>query len=148
MNEDDPKPADKVAEPVPHYHGHRARLRDRFLANPDGLPDYELLELVFAMARPRGDVKPLAKALITRFGSFADAIAAAPARLKEVEGIGDATVAALKLSKPPRSASPAATSWTNRFSVLGRLCSITAPRAWPGPPTSSSGCCFLIGRTC
>jgi DNA repair protein RadC len=97
MNEDDPKPADKVAEPVPHYHGHRARLRDRFLANPDGLPDYELLELVFAMARPRGDVKPLAKALITRFGSFADAIAAAPARLKEVEGIGDATVAALKI---------------------------------------------------
>ena len=56
---------------------------------PEALADYELLELVLFRAIPRRDVKPLAKALIARFGSFAEAIAAPPARLAEVEGISD-----------------------------------------------------------
>src|SRR5215204_4614551 len=61
-----PKPA------APHYHGHRQRLRDRFLeAGPAALADYELLELVLFRAIPRRDVKPLAKDLLKRFGSFA-----------------------------------------------------------------------------
>lgn len=80
-----------------HYVGHRQRLRARFLKAPDALPDYELLELVLCMALPRGDVKPLAKKLIDRFGSFADTIAAEPDRLREVEGVGDAAVAAFKV---------------------------------------------------
>lgn len=63
-------------EEKPHFHGHRRRLRERFLtAGPDALADYELLELLLFLANPRGDVKPLAKRLIQRFGSFADAIA-------------------------------------------------------------------------
>lgn len=62
----------------------------------DALPDYELLELALFLAIPRRDVKPLAKALIERFGSFAEVISAEPVRLKEVEGIGDAAVIALK----------------------------------------------------
>ena len=65
-----------------HYHGHRARLRERLLqAGSEAVADYELIELVLFRAIPRRDVKPLAKTLIARFGSFAEAIAAEPARL-------------------------------------------------------------------
>ena len=82
----------------PHYHGHRQRLRERFKnAGTDALADYELMEMVLFMANARGDVKPLAKALIDRFESFADAIAAPPARLREVPGMGEAAVTALKV---------------------------------------------------
>ncbi len=82
----------------PHYHGHRERLRDRFHgAGPDALSDYELLEMVLFSARSRGDVKPLAKTLIKKFGSFAEVIHAPEARLREVDGIGDKTVTQLKL---------------------------------------------------
>jgi len=83
----------------PHYVGHRQRLRERFLADPDALPDYELLELLLFLAHPRGDMKPLAKRLLARFGSFAEVITADRGRLREVEGTGDATVAALKTAE-------------------------------------------------
>lgn len=82
----------------PHYHGHRDRLRERFrAAGPDALPDYELLELVLFRAVPRGDMKPLAKELIAKFGSFAEAIHAPEARLAEVKGVGDAIITEIKL---------------------------------------------------
>jgi DNA repair protein RadC len=62
-----------LAEPAPHYHGHRERLRERFLkGGSDALADYELLELVLFRAIARRDLKPLAKNLIKQFGSFAD----------------------------------------------------------------------------
>lgn len=81
----------------PHQAGHRGRLRERFLkGGPGALPDYEMLELVLYLALPRGDVKPLAKRLITRFGSYAEVLSANPAALKEVDGVGDAVVAALR----------------------------------------------------
>lgn len=81
----------------PHYLGHRDRLRDRFLsAGPQALADYELLELLLFQAKSRGDVKPLAKALIHRFGSFAGVMAASPAALAEIDGVGDATVVVIK----------------------------------------------------
>ncbi|KPF94211.1 hypothetical protein IP86_22505 [Rhodopseudomonas sp. AAP120] len=83
---------------APHYHGHRERLRERFReAGADALSDYELLELVLFRALPRRDVKPLAKALIARFGSFAEAIHAPDARLREVSGLGEAAITELKL---------------------------------------------------
>lgn len=83
---------------MPHYLGHRERLRDRFLgAGPDALPDYELLELALFAAVPRRDVKPLAKTLIARFGSFAEVIAAPRERLLEVEGASIAVVTQLKI---------------------------------------------------
>lgn len=81
----------------PHYHGHRARLRERFAASPDQLPDYELLELVLFRSIPRADVKGLAKALIARFGSFAEVVGAPPEHLAEVKGVGQAIVHDLKL---------------------------------------------------
>jgi DNA repair protein RadC len=81
-----------------HYHGHRARLRERLLqAGSEAVADYELIELVLFRAIPRRDVKPLAKALIARFGSFAEAIAAEPARLAEVEGMSQGAIAEFKI---------------------------------------------------
>ncbi len=81
----------------PHYLGHRQRLRERFLAGgAEALADYELLELLLFQARPRGDMKPLAKALMKRFGSFAAVMAASPRELAEVAGMGEASIVALK----------------------------------------------------
>jgi len=78
--------------------GHRERLRERFLkGGADALHDYELLELLLFRAIPRRDVKPIAKMLLQRFGSFAEVIAAAPARLKEIDYVGDSVVAELKI---------------------------------------------------
>ncbi len=86
-----------TVEPA-HYHGHRARLRERLLqAGSEAVADYELVELVLFRAIPRRDVKPLAKALIARFGSFAEAIAAEPARLAEVEGMSQGAIAEFKI---------------------------------------------------
>lgn len=90
--------SDSQKAPRPHYHGHRQRLRDRFLATDgDGMPDYELLEMLLAQAIPRRDVKPLAKELVDRFGSFAAVISADPERLLAVAGMGETSVAALKV---------------------------------------------------
>lgn len=78
--------------------GHRERLRQRFVeGGADAMPDYELMELVLFRALPRRDVKPLAKRLIKHFGSFAEAIAASPARLMELDGIGESVVTDLKI---------------------------------------------------
>ena len=86
------------ASDKPHYHGHRDRLRERFMANDgDGMPDYELLELLLALAIPRRDVKPIAKALIEQFGSLGEVLSADPKALTRVKGIGDSAAAALKI---------------------------------------------------
>jgi DNA repair protein RadC len=93
-SDDDPG----LSEASPHYHGHRERLRARFReAGPEAVTDYELLELILFRALPRRDVKPLAKSLIAKFGSFAEAIAAPPQRLAEVPGLGDAAITELKI---------------------------------------------------
>jgi DNA repair protein RadC len=80
------------------YLGHRERLRDRFTAGgADAMPDYELLEMILFRANKRGDTKPIAKALLARFGSFAEVISAPPQLLQEVKGVGPAIVTELKL---------------------------------------------------
>jgi DNA repair protein RadC len=82
----------------PHYLGHRSRLRQRFVeTGGDSLPDYELLELVLFRSVPRRDVKALAKALIARFGSFAEVLSAPSGRLVEVDGIGESIATDLKI---------------------------------------------------
>jgi DNA repair protein RadC len=63
------------------------------------LADYELMELVLFRAIPRRDVKPLAKALIKRFGSFAEAAAARPERLREIEGLSESAIVEIKLAE-------------------------------------------------
>ncbi len=92
-------PADSAsAEDAQHYVGHRERLRARFLkGGGDALADYELLELVLFRAIPRRDVKPLAKALLARFGSFAGVVSARPERLREIAGLGEAAIVELKI---------------------------------------------------
>jgi DNA repair protein RadC len=80
--------------------GHRNRLRKRFReAGPDGLADYELLEMVLYGAFPRGDTKPLAKRLIARFGSFAAVLGADSERLGEIDGCGPRAIDEIKLAR-------------------------------------------------
>jgi DNA repair protein RadC len=86
-------PAEKA-----HYHGHRRRLRQRFLAaGSEAISDYEMLELILFRAIPQRDVKPLAKELLATFGSFSEVIAAPAERLNEVDGLGEAAIAELKI---------------------------------------------------
>lgn len=80
--------------------GHRARLRERFLkGGAAALAEYELLEMVLFAAKPRGDVKPLAKTLLKRFGSFSGVVQASETELRQVSGVGDAVIASLKLTQ-------------------------------------------------
>ena len=89
----------QAGEDAPHYFGHRERLRDRFKsAGGEALADYEMLELILFRAIPRRDVKPLAKALLARFGSFAEVVAApVRERLKEVESMTEAAIIEVKI---------------------------------------------------
>lgn len=87
-----------LQDAIPHYHGHRERLRMRFRdAGMDALSDYEMLELLLFRALPRRDVKPLAKELIAKFGSFAEVISAPERRLAEIKGLGDSAITELKI---------------------------------------------------
>jgi DNA repair protein RadC len=87
-----------LRDSAPHYHGHRQRLRDRFMdAGEAALADYELLELLLFRAIARRDVKPLAKTLIARFGSYVETVAARPERLREVDGLSEAAIVEIKL---------------------------------------------------
>ena len=111
----------------PGHLGHRRRLRERFL-NGGGaaLADYELLEIVLFQAIPRQDTKPIAKALLTRFGSYAGVLHADASDLAEVKGIGQSAVVALKsvaeaavrLAREEVVDRPILTSWTK---VIGYL---------------------------
>jgi DNA repair protein RadC len=94
----EPKTPAGLAEPAPHFHGHRERLRERFLrGGSDALADYELLELVLFRAIGRRDVKPLAKELLKQFGSFAEVVSAPIERLKSIKGLGEAAITELKI---------------------------------------------------
>jgi DNA repair protein RadC len=108
-------------DPPPHYLGHRERLRTRFRnAGADAVSDYELLELVLFRTIPQRDVKPLAKELIAKFGSFAEVVSASAARLAEVKGLGDAAItdlkivqaAASRLAREQMTKRPALSSWS------------------------------------
>ena len=114
--------------------GHRERLRARFLkGGADAMPDYELLELTLFAAIPRRDTKPLAKALMARFGSFAEVIAAPRARLMDVPGVGETVAnhlkiveaAAQRLAKTQVMGRPALSSW----SALLDYCTATMARS-------------------
>ncbi|MGN6819601.1 MAG: RadC family protein [Sphingomonas sp.] len=85
--------------PEPDHLGHRARLRQRLLADADGLLDHELLEYLLALAIPRRDTKPLAYDLLREFGGIAAVLTAAPEELARVKGMGDTSVAALKIAQ-------------------------------------------------
>ena len=95
---DTTKPTSRAPARRSHQHGHRARLRERFLAaGPESIADYEMLELVLFRAIPQRDVKPIAKQLLEEFGDFNRVISAPPARLELVPGIGRAVICELKI---------------------------------------------------
>jgi DNA repair protein RadC len=106
---------------APHYHGHRDRLRARFADNgAASLADYELLELILFRSIPRRDVKPLAKELLRRFGTFAEVLGAPVGRLREVAGLGEGAAldlkileaAAQRLTRGAVAKRPVLSSWT------------------------------------
>jgi DNA repair protein RadC len=111
----------KAEKEIPHYTGHRQRLRERFLkSGHNALADYELLEIILYGANPRSDTKPLAKKLLDHFGRFGAVFNATPAELAKVEGISDAAIVAIKavqataerLLKEEASEGPIIQSWT------------------------------------
>ncbi len=92
-------PPGTASEARPHYSGHRERLRERFLkGGADALADYELLELLLFRSIPRADTKPIAKALIARFGSFAEVLGAPMHLLIETKGVGRSVALEIKLA--------------------------------------------------
>lgn len=95
----DAAPAASAGADLPHYIGHRDRLRQRLReAGEDALPDYEFLELILFAAIPRQDVKPLAKRMLEAFGGdLAELLSAPRDRLKEIDGVGDAVIDQLKI---------------------------------------------------
>jgi DNA repair protein RadC len=93
-----PPPASGAGSARPDLHtGHRKRLRERAAVSLSATPDYELVELLLMRSLPRGDVKPLAKGLLARFGSLAAVLGASPAELKSVRGVGSGAALDLKL---------------------------------------------------
>jgi DNA repair protein RadC len=111
--------SDTETAPPPHYYGHRDRLRQRLLdAGAETLPDYELLEVLLFANDPRKDMKPLAKALIDRFGGFpevlsaeVDALRTAGLREPAVALLKSVREAALRLSRAELRARPLLGSW-------------------------------------
>jgi len=103
----------------PHYFGHRQRLRERMMASgPETLPDYELLEMLLFAAYQRGDVKPLAKAVLAKLGGFGrvmsadpDALAEAGLNLAGIAAIKAAREAALRLLRTELEERPVVNSW-------------------------------------
>jgi DNA repair protein RadC len=94
-----PRHLAEAADEAPHYYGHRERLRQRLIAaGADNLPDYELVEVILFASNPRGDVKPLAKDLLDRFGGIAALLSAEPEAL-DAAGLGLAGIAALKAAR-------------------------------------------------
>lgn len=90
--------AENVTNDEPDYLGHRERLRRRFLLGGGrDMPDYELLELLLTIAIPRRDVKPLAKELIRKFGSFVGVVNAPLEELMLVKGVKENTAAVLRI---------------------------------------------------
>ena len=85
---------------IPHYIGHRQRLREKFLqGGKDTLADYEIVELFLSFVIPRKDVKPLAKDLCVYFGTLNALFSATPEELRSIKGIGESTIAALGIVK-------------------------------------------------
>jgi DNA repair protein RadC len=124
-----------AVEAKPHFRGHRERLRERAKASHAALPDYEVLELLLFRTIPRGDVKPLAKALLTRFGGLAAVLAASPEALKTVRGVGEAVAqdlalvqeAAVRIGREKASRRTVISSWSALLDYV-RLALANAPR--------------------
>jgi DNA repair protein RadC len=122
-----PSGEDGQPETKPHWQGHRERLRGKLLKRgPGALEDYEVMEVILMAFIPRRDVKPIAKALMTRFGSLSGVLAAPSSDLVKVEGVGETVAAYIKaISELQSRASreeirqrPAISSWSALISYV------------------------------
>ena len=104
----------------PHWQGHRDRLRGKLIKRgATALDDYELLETLLFAFIPRRDVKPIAKALLKRFGSLSAVLAADAEALIKVSGVGETVAAYIKAtqeigyraSREEIAARPVISSW-------------------------------------
>jgi len=87
-----------------HYHGHRQRLRDRFLKSGfAGFAEHEIVEILLTLCIPCRDVKPAAKALLDRFGSLRAILDAPVSQLQQIRGIGEVAPAALRIIRDTAS---------------------------------------------
>ena len=87
-----------MEEKKPHYHGHRKRLRDRFLKSGfAGMADHEVVEILLTLAIPRKDVKERAKTLLTRFGNLKGVLDAPVEELRAIHGIGSVAPTAFRI---------------------------------------------------
>ena len=102
--------------------GHRQRLRQRFLkGGADAIADYELLEMLLFASHPRGDVKPLARKLVAKFGDAGKVLTASPEALMGVEGVGESAAVSLKIAEAAAQAllrkkvekGPVLSNWTS-----------------------------------
>ena len=85
---------------LPHYSGHRNRIKERFLKSSKGsLSDLELLELMLFWSIPRKDVKPIANILINSFGSLGGLVNASYNRLASTKEISKSTITNILLLK-------------------------------------------------
>jgi len=118
---------DSQPDPKPHWQGHRERLRGKLLKRGAcALEDYEVMEVILMAFIPRRDVKPIAKALMTRFGSLSGVLAAPSADLVKVDGIGETVAAYLKAIAELQSRAsreeirkrPAISSWSALMSYV------------------------------
>ena len=118
---------DSQAEPKPHWQGHRERLRGKLLKRGAGaLEDYEVMEVILMAFIPRRDVKPIAKALLARFGSLSGVMAAPSADLVKIDGVGEIVAAYLKAITELQSRAareeirqrPAISSWSALVSYV------------------------------
>ncbi|MDL2315793.1 DNA repair protein RadC [Desulfovibrio sp. OttesenSCG-928-A18] len=82
-----------------HFHGHRARLRQRFKEAPESIRDYELLELLLGHVLLRRDTKPMAKLLLQRYKDLRGVLEARPEDYKDIEGLGEGVAAFFALLK-------------------------------------------------
>ncbi|MBK1643898.1 hypothetical protein CKO25_04320 [Thiocapsa imhoffii] len=81
-----------------YLEGHRQRLRDRFNGSVlSAFEDHEVLELLLTYAVPRKDVKPIARALLDRFGALSNVLDTPAAELAKIDGIGDSAATLLNL---------------------------------------------------
>ena len=95
-----PAPASTAPDkPAPHHGtGHRGRLRQRLAeGGPEALLDHELVEYLLALAIPRRDTKPLAKALLAHFGGINGVLTADWEALSRFPGMGETSTAAIKI---------------------------------------------------
>ena len=90
-----PAPA---GSPADHMSGLQSRMRVKQLdKGGEALSEVELLEMLLYAGKRRGDTKPLAKALMQRFGSLSSALRAPAALLVQQSDMGDGSVPALKI---------------------------------------------------